>query len=81
MEIMEKYATIIYRKEGNKQILNIDNTYTDFEKAKKDLLEKIGKPVEEANELYDFSDRFSYYISFPDGTIGRVRLRTNKKEN
>ena len=79
MEIMEKYSTIIYRKEGNKQILNIDNTYTDFEKAKKDLLEKIEKPVEEANELYDFSDR--YYISFPDGTIGRVRLRTNKKEN
>lgn len=72
METMEKYTTIIYRKEGNKQILNIDNTYTDFEKAKKDLLEKIGQPIETANELYDFSDRFSYYISFPGGTIGRV---------
>lgn len=79
MEIMEKYTTIIYRKEGNKQILDIDNTYADFEKAKKDLLEKIGKPAEEANEQYDLSD--SFYISFPDGTIGRVRLRTNKKEN
>lgn len=79
MEIMEKYATIIYRKEGNKQILEIDNTYTDFGEAKKDLLEKIGKPVEEAKEQNDLSD--SFYISFPDGTIGRVRLRTNKKEN
>ena len=79
METMEKYTTIIYRKEGNKQILNIDNTYTDFEKAKNDLLEKIGKPVGEAKELCDLSD--SFYISFPDDIIGRVRLRTNKKEN
>ena len=79
METMEKYTTIIYRKEGNKQILNIDNTYTDFEKAKKDLLEKIGKPVEEAKEQRDLSD--SFYINFPDGTIGRIELRTNKKEN
>ncbi len=79
MEPMEKYTTIIYRKEGNKQILEIDNTYTDFGEAKKDLLEKLGKPVEEAKEQCDLSD--SFYISFPDGTIGRVRLRTNKKEN
>jgi hypothetical protein len=71
METMEKYTTIIYRKEGNKQILEIDNTYTDFEKAKKDLLEKIGKPVEEANELCDLSD--SFYIGFPDNVIGKIK--------
>jgi len=71
METMEKYTTIIYRKEGNKQILNIDNTYTDFEKAKKDLLEKIEKPVEEANELCDLLD--SFYISFPDDIMGKVK--------
>lgn len=76
MEIMEKYSTIIYRKEGYKQTLNIDNTYTDFEKAKKDLLEKIGKPVEEANEQCDLSD--SFYISFPDGTIGKVKKYERK---
>ena len=69
------YTKIIYRKEGNKQTLNQDNTYTDYEKAKEDLLKELGK--EGLIEEYEDPGK-SYFIKLRDNVIGKVEIKRDR---
>ena len=69
------YTKIIYRKEGNKQTLNQDNTYTDYEKAKEDLLKELGK--EGLIEEYEDPGK-SYFIKLQGDIIGKVEIKRDR---